>query len=1127
MPRPPAFSVLVVVAVLFVPSLSAAPLSQKAIELRNLGLAQLENEQAEPAETTFRQLVKIAADDPLPYANLAVAALRQQKSEEALRWIGQALAKAPGRADLLTIQGDIFQWSGREDEALAAYRKAAAAAPGDPEVQYALYRQASSTGDEAAMAESLGRLARLRPENLVVLLQSGQRAVRAGDRAGATRAFLRVRELLWQAPEAATAALDQVLGALEKGDAAAARGPATRLENVLKPTPAYQQSLRELFPGVQALPVERFADEPPPAEFGEPVPVRFLAVALAGNATSGGALAVGDFDGDERPDLARVPAGGASPSLEVRRAASGWKPVQGPAASGITGLVAADLDNDGRLDLIGHGPRGVSFWKGKGDGSFEEADAGLGEARGAAAAVLDFDLEGDLDLVVAGGERSELYRNALQGPLEAIGRQALPGQLLNGAGALAASDLDRDGDPDLAVAHGKGIAWIDNLRQGKLADRTASGGLGQSAPATAVASADLDNDGLPDLIAASAAGQGLALWRNRGSRFEPWRPAGLPAGRFVSVIAFDGDNDGRLDLAAAGPGGLVLLAQRRAQGRLVFRPFAVEGARGATALAAADLDADGDLDLVAAGPAGLHRLENQGGNRNHWLAVRLRGLSQGNGKNNLHGLGATLELRAGSAYQFREVTGQVTHLGLGQRRQADLLRVVWTNGVPQNRIQPRGDQRVVEEQVLKGSCPFLYTWDGERFAFVTDLLWNAPIGLPVAAGKWVGADPEELVRVDGARAAGGVYRLRVTEELWEAAYFDVTRLWVVDHPAEVEVASSLRVVPGSGEKGPDRVLASRGLRPVSGAWDGTGAEVTDRVRARDEIYAAGYPSSPYQGVAGEPWSFTFDLGEAPGRPLRLHLDGWIFPADASLNLASSQRRDLAYVPPRLEVETASGWEVLAPAIGHPAGKTKTLVVETPPLPPGARRLRIVSTLWLAWDRLAWTTATADEAPAVRARLLPASADLRYRGFSEMLRRGPNAPHGYDYERVSEESPWLPFPGRYTRYGDVRELLTEPDDRTVILAPGDEIDLAFDASGLPPVPEGWVRTVFLESQGWDKDADRNTWEAQQMEPLPFRAMSGYPYAPGESYPDTPELREYRERWLTREVGIPNPPSLLFP
>ena len=77
-------------------------------------------------------------------------------------------------------------------------------------------------------------------------------------------------------------------------------------------------------------------------------------------------------------------------------------------------------------------------------------------------------------------------------------------------------------------------------------------------------------------------------------------------------------------------------------------------------------------------------------------------------------------------------------------------------------------------------------------------------------------------------------------------------------------------------------------------------------------------------------------------------------------------------------------------------------------------------------------------------------------------------------------------------------------------------LLFDASSLPPPPQGWRRTVFLESHGWDKDADRNTWEANQMEPLPFRAMKSYPYAEGERYPDTPELRKYRAEWLTRVI-----------
>jgi Tfp pilus assembly protein PilF len=1099
-----------------------------AATLRNLGLAQLENEQPAKADEAFRRLLPLVPGDPLPDANLAIAALRRQQTAEAQSWIAQALAKAPGRPDLLELQGDVLRLAGKDEEALGAYVRAVAAAPDRVSLQYSLYRQAAGlTGPaaEAALGEALQALQRLRPESLIVVLQNGQRAVAAGDRAAATQAFLRVRELLDPAPPVQAAALAAVLAALESGDVASARLPALRLENALKPTPTYQRDLKELAPNVQGFPVERFAAEPPPASWGEPVPVRFPATLLGAGATVGRALAVGDFDGDERPDLVRVVAGsaGSPPRLEVRLAAKGWEAVPGPEASGITGLLAADLDNDGHLDLVGYGPQRAVFWRGKGDGGFEDATAGAGltAANGTAGAVLDYDIDGDLDLVIGGGGGSglELFSNALQGPLAAVGKQAFPALAgvasLGGIRAVVAGDLDRDGDLDLLVAHAKGIAVLDNLRQGRFADRTAASGLAAAGPAEALALADLDDDGLPDLI--TAGDGGLALWHNLGGgRFAPWPATGLPqGGRFTAVIAFDADNDGRLDLAAAGPGGVVVLSRRGTPGAPSFQPLAVEGGpKSAVALVAADLDGDGDLDLVAAGEGGIYRLNNEGGNKNHWLDVRLRALTTGSGKNNLHGLGAVVEVRAGTAYQFREAAAEVTHFGLGKLRQADVLRVVWTNGVPQDRLQPGVDQRLVEQQLLKGSCPFLYAWTGERFTFVTDLLWSSPVGLPVAAGVYAGADPDELVRVDGAQPVDGVYRLRVTEELWEAAYFDAVRLWVVDHPAEVEVASRLKVVPG--QRQPVGVLAARGLRPVAGAWDGRGEDVTARIRSRDEVYAGGYELGPYQGVA-RAWDFTFDLGEAPGAAIRLFLDGWIFPADASLNLAAAQRPDLPYLPPSLEVETAGGWQVLLPAMGFPAGKTKTLVVDTPPLPPGARRLRIVTSLWLAWDRIAWSREKADAEPQIRARLSPRAAELRYRGFSALVRRSPNGPHGYDYGRVTPTSPWLPFAGHFTRYGDVRELLAATDDRSVVMAPGDEIALEFDAVGLSPLPPGWTRTVFLQSQGWDKDADRNTWEAWHVEPLPFRAMQRY----GDPLPDTPEMRDYVARWLTRVVPIELP------
>ncbi|HSM12569.1 MAG TPA: CRTAC1 family protein, partial [Thermoanaerobaculia bacterium] len=753
--------------------------------------------------------------------------------------------------------------------------------------------------------------------------------------------------------------------------------------------------------------------------------------------------------------------------------------------------------------------QGSALLRGDGRGGFEDVTATWGLGSGArAVAAFDFDLDGDLDLALFGGAYPEgaVLRSSLVPPLVPVA--ALPPLDATNARAVRVIDHDGDGDPDLVLAGDDGVRLLENLRQGRFALRSAQAGLGAAPPTVTVTSGDFDGDGRFDL--ALAAAPGLALYAGTGEGYRArTAPDAAPACR--ALAALDADFDGRLDLACGGPGGTVLL-QTTEDGAL--QPVALPGPGEVDGLAATDLDGDGDLDLALSGPSGLTWLENLDGSRSGWLAVRLAGLPEGNGKNNRHGLGALLEITAGGAVQRREVDSPVTRFGLGELDRAERLRVVWTNGVPQNRLEVAADQLVVEEQVLKGSCPFLYAWTGERVEFVTDLLWNAPLGLPLAPGVWAPADPEELVRVDGAAPdARGRYRLTVTEELWEAAFFDHVRLWVVDHPRPVEVASTLKVIPGTTIE--DRVVASRDLRPLAAAADGAGRDVTARLAARDEVYAGGFERLRYQG-ATRPWTLELDLGEAPAAPVRLHLDAWIFPADASLNLAIAQRPDLPPLPPRLEMETAAGWRTLVESMGFPAGKTKTMVVDTPALPPGVRKLRIVTSLWLGFDRVAWTTAPDDGAARVVARLDPATARLGFGGFSAVRRSAPNGPHRPDFARRTAASPWLPFPGRYTRYGDVRELLLAPDDRSVILAPGDEMTLEFDASALPPPAAGFVRTVFLESHGWDKDADRNTWRAERMEPLPFRAMRGYPDPSGASFPDDPFHRAYVRDWLTREV-----------
>src|SRR6185503_16291459 len=106
--------------------------------------------------------------------------------------------------------------------------------------------------------------------------------------------------------------------------------------------------------------------------------------------------------------------------------------------------------------------------------------------------------------------------------------------------------------------------------------------------------------------------------------------------------------------------------------------------------------------------------------------------------------------------------------------------------------------------------------------------------------------------------------------------------------------------------------------------------------------------------------------------------------------------------------------------------------------------------------------------------------------------------------VSALSPWKAFPGRYTRTGDVRELLSAVDDVFVISRPGDEIALSFDAAALPALPAGWRRTYLLHSEGFSKEMDLHSATPDVLGPLPFHGMTRYPYAAPEKYPMTPEL-----------------------
>jgi hypothetical protein len=97
---------------------------------------------------------------------------------------------------------------------------------------------------------------------------------------------------------------------------------------------------------------------------------------------------------------------------------------------------------------------------------------------------------------------------------------------------------------------------------------------------------------------------------------------------------------------------------------------------------------------------------------------------------------------------------------------------------------------------------------------------------------------------------------------------------------------------------------------------------------------------------------------------------------------------------------------------------------------------------------------------------------------------------------------------------VRPLLQGPDDMYVVMAPGDEMTVEFDATAAGAPPPGWRRTFLLYTDGWIKDADLNTAFGNTVEPLPFHAIKSYPYADGDQYPTDSAHARYRKEYNSR-------------
>jgi tetratricopeptide (TPR) repeat protein len=1002
------------------------------------------------------------------------------------------VARKDAVASDLVLAAMIELLDGKMAECKALLARAEKADPRSAGAAYVLGQIAMQDGNFAGAVPHFEKAHELAPEDLPTRLSLAQAKYEMGDAKGAEELYRSVVDVglangqIWYAT-----AVFRMARLLSMADREAEAEPFNELwasfekRGALAPD-FVQMSQGELAKVKAPRPTGSTVPKPVEPKFRDP---RLVLPELAGAST----LEARDVDGDQWLDLLAVGGGWVRVAFRLE---DGWE--VSTLAEGPTQLSRAfDADNDGDLDLLLLGKDGLALYLHDAK-AWTRSKAGFPALPGAVADVdpVDYDHEGDVDLLLVGDFGARIWRHDAEHDfVDASDVAELPRD--RAFTWAITEDFDGDNDVDFLLGNESDLVLEDSVRAGRFVVK--AGGIGPrsgwNAPPVA---ADFDGDGKPEL--------------EKGE------------------LAIDLDLDGSLDLLT---NPLVSVKARLAAGTGVETEFSVVRSESNPGMVAGDLDGDKSIDIAIPTPAGIEL--HSGIPSGHRAApLAFAGL-----RNNRRALGAIVEDRAGPIYRRIYWRGDPVLAGVGRAEKLDVLRITWPNGVVQSILDvdlaaPGGVddpdaafKSITEFEAQFGSCPFLYANDGNGVVFVSDVLGGTPLGLPAKPGVFVPFRHEEyvLVRGDQLGPKDGFLELHLTEELREVTYLDGARLIAVDHPAGTQVyPNELFCFPPFPEHEIHAVADS--IAPAS-AKGSDGRDWADELGRVDDRHASPFELQAKQFAGrAKPWflELAFDpAAVARAGKLRLVMTGWVYWSDATANMASAGE-GLEFVPPTFEVpDGEGGWRAAGPPVGFPSGKTKTMVVDVGSiLPRGDPRIRIATNLRLYWDAIRLALDAGDAALETREAAV-ASARIWRRGFSAPLAVAPHdgdggaRPERFDWNVLEKNARWNQTPGFYTRYGDCTELCTEVDDRYALIGAGDALTLRFDANAFPPPREGLVRDWILHLDGWCKDADPHTVTSGSVEPLPFHGMSAYPYPASESFPDSPEHREWRARWNTRPAA----------
>jgi tetratricopeptide (TPR) repeat protein len=1053
------------------------------------GVNELEQHRFLEAAQTFDELARSRPTLVAPWINLASAQLnRNVEASHALCLAAteKATALDPRAPQPYFLRGILFKHLGKFEEAEKQFRETLKHAPDDPATLYNL----SSVIAEKDPAEATALLEKAIEgethfSGAYYALMGMKRRSGAGGAEGLARIF--------QAFEAANTGNKMKIVYTEMG----------RLGEAIRDLPVVAESR----------PASR---ERPQIEFENPITV------------PGMPRAVIDVGGKpalicRREDESLVGYQWNGKELAPQDVLAGAK-----AGAQFSTLTPGDFNGDGHDDLVLADGAGVRLLASDGR-SFKQAGADLLGAGYQRCAGSDLDQDGDLDLIAWNETEVAILVNRRDGTFERYDPKPSPTpakfeplplpKAPGGISQVCPTDLDGDGDPDLLIAGNGGLKLWRNDRLMRFTDATARAGFSPSDGALAVLVEDLDGDRMLDVVSFNPA---TVFRQTKGSfrlTFSRTQVKDLMTETWPRVGDFDSDGSDEVVLGASrGEISIHSLAGLPGGGGSPVKLRLENGTAGAPVVA--DFDGDLVLDLVVAnGPNETRVYRGKKPPQNHALEIKLRGKIFANTMHsNMGGIGARVEVMAGNRFQVREMRsneGNTLHFGLGSRTAADYVRIVWPDDVLQSEGWVPADQiKVVEEfQRKASSCPILFAWNGERFECVTDFLGTGGLGFFLEPGVYGTPDPTEQVLIPRLEPKDGKLEIRIHEPFEEITYLDAAKLLVIDHPETVDVLPDERFAINAPQ--PDgKLLAIEKRFFAAKARDGRGRDVTRDVLLSDRKQARAVADPRFLGYA-EPTTFEFVFTGPPGgsEQVYLELDGWVEYPYSHINLAAWQAGvRLEAMSVEVEVE-GKGFVRIQNEACYPAGMPRIMTLPLGKLPEGfTGKLRLVTNQELWIDRIALFQ-PADVKLEVRT-LEATSAVLRASGYPREYSPDGGAPRLYDYDILDPSFPWKTMGGTYTAFGEVGEILRDADDCYAIFGGGEEIAMTFDPP--PPPAPGMKRTYVLDTFGWCKDMDAYTAFPDTVEPLPFKAMSNYPYRPDESFPDGEAQKRWRERYQTRVV-----------